>query len=355
MAESYFGRLRAQTPTRLWINNPTTPEIDLAMAEGAVGSTTNPSYCGGLLKRAPNEVRPLIASCILDADDDHVVADLVQERLVARVAESFRPLYESSGGRQGFVSIQGAPESDTDGERVLQEARVARAIGPNATPKIPATLPGFYAFERLVAEGSPTIVTEVFSLAQLVYACELYQRVVGRKVPRPPFFVSPITGIFGDHLKSVANREGIACNQAAIDWAGVVLARACNDIVEKRAYSVTLLFGGARALHDFTALVGAETAATINYSTVSEILAAEPPVEDTIHQPTDLALVADLGGRFPDFRKALALDGLSPSEFESFGPVQYFRDNFISARNTVLAAIADMRVAQVAAEALSPH
>lgn len=345
MSESYFHRIKAQTPTRLWVNNPTAEEIGKALGQGAVGCTTNPAYGGGLLRRAPDEVRPLIRDCILASDDDRAVVDLVQQRLVGRLVERFRPLYDAAGGTEGFVSIQGAPEADTDGKHILEEAHVGHAIGPNATPKIPATLPGFYAFERIVAEGYPTIVTEVFSVAQLVHACETYLVVTEKTGTRPPFLVSPITGIFGDHLKKVARRDGIDCDPAVIDWAGVALARACHAIVEERGYPVSLLFGGARVMHDFTGLVGAKTAATINYSTVDEILAANPRVEDTVHQPTDPAIVAELTDRFDDFRRAMVLDGLTPEEFEGFGPVQHFRDNFIAGWNGVLAAIAGERAA----------
>ena len=345
MSKSFFQKVKARTPTRLWVNNPTVDEIGKALAQGAVGCTTNPAYGGGLLRRAPDEVRPLIRDCLLASDDDRTGADLVQQRLVGRVVERFRPLYEASGGTEGFVSIQGAPDADTDGEHILGEAHVGHAIGPNATPKIPATLPGFSAFERVVAEGYPTIITEVFSLAQLVFACETYLAVTEKTGMRPPFFMSPITGIFGDHLKKVARRDGIECEPAVIDRAGVALARACNTIVEERGYPVTLLFGGARVMDDFTGLVGAKTAATINYSTVDEILAADPPVEDTIHQPTDPAIVAELTDKFDDFQRAMLLDGLTPEEYEGFGPVQHFRDNFIAGWNGVLAAIAAERAA----------
>ena len=44
MAKGYFHRLHQETPTRLWINNPTLEEADLAIEAGAISCTTNPSY-----------------------------------------------------------------------------------------------------------------------------------------------------------------------------------------------------------------------------------------------------------------------------------------------------------------------
>ena len=358
MVQTYFAQLSAETPTRVWVNNPTVDEIGLALEQGAVGCTTNPAFGGGLLRRVPDEIRPIIAECVGATADDAVAADLVQRRLVARIAERFRPLFDASGGRAGFVSIQGAPEADTDAEEIVAEARAGRAIAPNVAPKIPATIPGLTAFETIVAEGSPAIVTEVFSLAQLVDTCERYVAVTERTGVRPPFFISPITGIFGDHLKAVAARvesaAGAAASNAAVasagdmEFAGVALSRACQALVEERGYPVTLLCGGARIPFDLTGLVGADLHATINWSTFAEVLADPSPFTKGIDEPIDPAVLERLAATFDDVRRAMVLDGLTAEEFEEFGPVQHFRNNFIAGWRQVHAAIAAERAALVA-------
>ncbi len=340
MDESYFLAVKDRTQSRLWVNNPTLPEIELALAQGAVGCTTNPAYAGNLLRRAPEEVLPVIRECAARAGNVQRAAQLVQHRLVARIAARFAPLYGESDGVEGYVSIQGAPTEDHDGSRILGQGIDARAIGPNVAIKIPASKPGFFAFERLLADGTPTIVTEVFSLAQLVETCEIYLRVTRTTGQRPAFFISPITGIFGDHLKAVAARQGIQCPAEVIDWAGVALARACNEVVESRGYPVTLLFGGARLPVDFTGLVGSHTASTINYSTVVEILTRQPAVEDTVHSPVDRRVVAELKTKFDDFARAMSTDGLAVHDFEHFGPVLHFRASFVAGWNALVDACA---------------
>ncbi len=344
MSEGYFTRLVTATSTRVWVNNPTGEELGLALLHGAVGSTTNPAYCGGLLKRSPGEVVPVVDACLPESADDRVVADLVQQRLVARVVEHLRPLYDASGGTAGFVSIQGSPEADMDGERIWEEACEGHAIGPNATPKLPATLPGFVAMERVVEHGWPVIVTEVFSLDQLVAACDVYARVTERTRVRSPFFISPITGIFGDHLKKLAKAQGLEVPARTMDLAGVALGRRCAALVAERGYPVTLLFGGARIYEDLTGLVGDGHHATINWSTFQELISLDPPVERTIDAPLDPVVEQTLVDTFPDFWKASDLGRLAPEEFEGFGPVQHFRDNFIAGWRGVLAMIAERRL-----------
>lgn len=346
MSESYFYRLKAATPTRVWVNNPTLEEVDLALEQGAVGCTTNPSLAGGLLRRAPDEVKPVISECLPRAADDAAVATLVQERLVERITDRFRPLYEASRGTAGFVSIQGAPEADTEAANIVEAATRARALAPNACPKIPATAPGLEAFERVVAEGSQTIVTEVFSVSQFVETAERYLRVTKRTGLRPPFFVSAITGIFGDHLKATATREGLDVAAADVELVGVALARRCYEIAHARDYPLTILAGGARTPFDLIGLSGSEAHATINWSTFAEILAAGTQLTRGIDTPINRAVLDRLGRTFDDVRRAFLPDGLRLEDFEGFGPVQHFRNNFISGWNTLLAAIREEQLRQ---------
>ncbi len=346
----YFTRLVAETPTRVWVNNPTSEEISLAQAAGAVGCTTNPAYGGGLLRRAPSDVVPVVDAVLTqhpDADDS-TTADMVQDRLVARIAERFRSVFEETGGRWGYVSIQGAPENDSDGELIWREAVAGHALGPNVAPKIPATTPGFIAFERVVERGWPVIATEVFSLDQLVSFCELYLKVTDRTGARPPFFLSPITGILGDHLKKLARAKALNVPGAVIEQAGIGLARRCAALVAERGYPVTLLFGGARIQEDLTGLVGGPHCATINWSTFAEVRASNPPLEHTLARPLDPNVERTLLSTFTDVWKGWETGRLSTEEYESFGPVQHFRDTFLAGWRGVLAMIRERRAALVA-------
>ncbi|MGD0863370.1 MAG: transaldolase family protein [Candidatus Limnocylindrales bacterium] len=343
MSTSFFRDLSTRTPTRVWINNPTFDEIGLALANGAVGCTTNPGYGGGLLRRAPEEIRPIIADCVRLTDDDAAAADLVQMRLVSRIVERFRPLYDDSAGQYGYVSIQGRPDADDDPTLIVAQARAGHAIGPNATPKLPATAAGLDALEVIVADGCPVIVTEVFSLAQLVEACERYVQTTIRTGVRPPFFISPITGIFGDHLKTVAKKHNLPVAREDMELVGLVLGRECQQLVEERSYPVRLLCGGARISLDLLGMVGAAVHVTVNWSTFAEVLADPKPFDTGYEKPIDPVVLDRLASAFPDVKKAFALRGLTVDEFESFGPVQHFRNNFLEGWTAVRGAIAETR------------
>ncbi len=339
----YFERVRRETGGRFWVNNPTIEEMDLALAHGAMGCTTNPGYGGNLVKRAPDEVLPIVRAALAESDDDEVVAELVQARLVGRICERFGELYERSGRREGFVSIQGAPERDTVGANIIEAAERAWTIAPNATPKIPATIPGYEAFEYAVRKGSQVIVTEVFSVAQVIETCERYLAVTAETGVRPPFFMSPITGILGDHFKKLAARDGLDVPIGAIEQAGVIVSRACFDVVRTREYPVTLLYGGARIELDFAGLIGGGMAATINWSTAAELIEHDLPARVSVTDAADPAVVETLTAAFGEMRQALDPEGLPLEDFEEFGPVLHFRDAFIDGWNGVRAMIRDVR------------
>jgi len=337
---TYFQRLAATTPTRVWVNNPTDEEVGLALAQGAVGSTTNPAYGGNLLRRAPHLIEPLINAARQGTSDVDRAVELVQLNLVHSIAERFRALHDQSEGKLGYVSCQGSPERDSDAAEIIREAHDARLQGPNVAPKIPATPAGLDALEVLVAEGCPTIVTEVFSLDQLIEANERYLAVTSSSGARPPFFISPITGIFGDHLKVVATTAGIDVAPNEIEMIGVLLMRACYAMSLERGYPALLLAGGARIPFDLTGLVGARVHATINWATFSEILSQDPPPTASYADLIDPRIEETLKRAFPDVRAALAPSGLSLSEFEDFGPVQFFRSSFVRGWQQVREAVA---------------
>lgn len=153
------------------------------------------------------------------------------------------------------------------------------------------------------------------------------------------------TGILGDHLKKLAKANGLDVPVRAMEFAGIGLGRRCAALVAEREYPVTLLFGGARIPEDLTGLIGARHHSTINWSTFVEIMAMDPSIERTIDAPLDPDIERALLESFADVWTAWELGRLAPEDFEGFGPVQHFRDNFLAGWNGVLAAIAAERTA----------
>ena len=87
-----------------------------------------------------------------------------------------RPLYDSSGGRDGFVSLEVAPNlADQTGPTVEAARSLHERIGlPNLMVKIPATEAGVPAIRQMISEGRNINVTLIFSLPRYEEVIEAY-------------------------------------------------------------------------------------------------------------------------------------------------------------------------------------
>src|SRR6266542_3496056 len=136
--------------------------------------------------------------------------------------ELLRPIYDASGGEDGYVSWEVDPEIAYDRERTYEEAkRLHEWIDePNLYVKIPATAPGVGAIEDSVAAGRNINVTLIFSLERYAEVVEAYQRGVERLVESggdpstvhsvASFFVSRVDTEADKRLDAIGTDEALA-------------------------------------------------------------------------------------------------------------------------------------------------
>jgi len=339
MPSGYFHRVAQETDTRFWINNPSKQHVEWAIAAGAVNCTTNPSYCSKLVVSDPDYIRDVIDSVVVEIKDDDAAAERVYHRAAARVMRLFSPLHEASGGTQGYVTIQGDPRIDEDPDDIIRQALRCRHLGKNSMAKIPVTVAGLGAIEYLVAEDVPVCATEVFSLAQAVQVCQLYQRATEKSGKHPPMFVTHITGIFDEYLRDQARRESIDIAPEVLTQAGCIVARKEYRVLKQRGYRVTMLGGGARGTQHFTEMVGGDMHITINWSTAQTLIEADGPVVSRIEAKDSEAVVEELSAKLFDFRSAYYEDGLRTEAFKDYGPVVLFRNMFLAGYSRLLQEI----------------
>lgn len=343
--ESYFHRVSSQTPTRFWINNVTVKEAVMAIGAGAVGCTQNPSYTQKMINSPDEmdstfEILDTILKC--ETDDNEALVKL-QRKLIGKIAEIFLPMYSESNGKQGYVSIQGDPFKE-DLNSILQYARFNREAGINIMAKIPVTEEGLKAIGILAAEGIPINATEVMAVRQALDVCEVYEKAVrGMKNPQPIYF-SHITGIYDEYLKKVVEKNNIDISPDALWQAGISIAKKIHRIVKEKGYNVGFIGGGARGLHHFTEMVGAECCVTINWKGTADILIEQdPPVVQRFLQPTPESVIDELLEKLEDYRRGYLINAIKPEEYEEFGPVVLFRHSFEKAWSESLEFIKNRR------------
>jgi transaldolase len=342
MKEPYFIRVTRQSPTEFWVNNPTRHHADLAISNGATGCTNNPSYTQKMLDHHSESAYALqiLDESIRDCEDDDKAIAEYQRRLVKPIAEKFLPIFSSTHGSQGFVSIQGDPVHEDDPGVIIKEALENHKIAPNICCKIPTTHSGLTAMEYLVGQNIPLNATEIFGISQALRMVETYQRASRKTGNSPMLFISHIAGIYDDYLNNVVQEQNIDISPDVLVQAGMIVARKLYAIMEERKYPAVFIAGGARKLHHFTEMVGGKVCCTINWEgTADQLLEQDPPVVYRLFNPVEKYVIDELMEKLVDFRRGYLEDGLEVEEFEEFGPVKLFRSMFLSSWEKVLGII----------------
>ena len=343
MGPGYFHRMNAETTTRFWINNPTAQDVERSLLAGAINCTTNPAYCSKLLQSEPEYLRGVIDKVVREEKDNDAAAERAYHEASARIMGLFLPLHESSGGTQGFVTIQDDPRSDDDVEHIVDVTMRCRKLGKNFMTKIPVIASGMEAIEELVARNVPICATEIFAVSQAIQMCEVYRSAAKKSGNHPPFYVTHITGIFDQYMAEVVKGERISIAPDVLAQAGCLIARKEYRILKERGYEGTLLGGGARGTQHFTEFVGGDFHITINWKEAQELIAADGPVVSRIDAPTPREVVEELRAKVPNFRRAYDEDGLSVKEFADFGPLMFFKAMFLNGYARLLDEVAERR------------
>lgn len=345
MMKNYFMRVQEQTPTRFWINNVTREQAKLAIDAGACGCTQNPAYTWKMLNDSTEKEYAIgiLREIMRDEPDDDEALVKLQRALVERIAEAFLPMYESSGGKLGYVSIQGNPFKE-DTESILRYARFNTEKYPNIMAKIPATVDGLKAIEILVGERVPINATEVMAVRQALDVCEAYKKgSQGIETPAQIYF-SHIAGIYDEHLKNVVRKQEIDVTPDVLWQAGVSIGKKAYHMARSICPEMGFISGGARGLHHFTEMVGASAVVTINWKGTADLLIEQDPVVvENFLRPTPDYVVDELVEKLDDYRRGYFVNAIQPEEYEEFGPVVLFRNSFEDAWSNALKLIADLR------------
>jgi transaldolase len=144
---------------------------------GVCGITSNPA----IFEKA------IVGNAVYDADIEagirsgksvmEIYENLVFED-IRNACDILKPVYDSSNGLDGYVSIEVPPNIANDTESTLNQARrYYQEIGrENVMIKIPGTKMGLPAFEQVTSEGISVNVTLLFSVESYVETAWAYIR-----------------------------------------------------------------------------------------------------------------------------------------------------------------------------------
>ncbi|MDQ1414996.1 MAG: transaldolase [Acidimicrobiaceae bacterium] len=179
MTDTRLHQLFAQQGQSPWIDNLmrsylTTGRLEELVAAGIRGVTSNPTIFQRAIEGSADyddDFRRLTErESVNDAYWDLVVDD------VTKACGVLRPLYDQSGGGDGYVSLEVAPSLARDTAGTIEAARNLhqRINLPNLMVKIPATAEGVPAIQQMISEGRNINVTLIFSLGRYDDVIEAY-------------------------------------------------------------------------------------------------------------------------------------------------------------------------------------
>jgi transaldolase len=136
--------------------------------DAVAGLTSNPAIFHQALSKDA-AYQPAIAAARTNESNPEIRFETVVLPDIQAACDLFLPLWQKTGGAQGYVSFEVSPTLAHDATGTTAAAiRLWKTINrPNAMIKIPATSAGCEAITEVIAQGINVNVTLIFSLEQL--------------------------------------------------------------------------------------------------------------------------------------------------------------------------------------------
>jgi transaldolase len=259
-----------------------------------VGVTTNPTIFATALAKgeAYDEQVATLAAAGTNVTD--AVFEITTDD-VAAASDIFRPIYDSTNGFDGRVSIEVEPGFAHDAAATIEQAKAlwAKVDRPNALIKIPATIEGLEAITETIASGISVNVTLIFSLERYREVINAYltglekAKAAGIDLSTlhsvASFFVSRVDSEIDKRLDALGTDEATALKGKA----GVANAQLAYQVYEQSfatERAQVLLAAGANKQRPLWASTGVKDPAVLDTTYVVELVA--PEVVNTMPEKT---------------------------------------------------------------------
>src|SRR5919198_3145273 len=195
------------------------------------GVTSNPAIFEKAILGSP-EYDEQLAELARDGADNRRIYREVAVRDIQEAADVLRPVYDATGGADGFVSLEVDPDIAHDTDVTMRQAREFWELvdRPNLMIKIPGTDAGVPAIEEMIYEGRNINVTLLFAVDAYQRIAEAYIRGLERRLDEgksvdgihsvASFFVSRVDTEVDKRLEALGRtdlegRAGLANARAA--------------------------------------------------------------------------------------------------------------------------------------------
>jgi transaldolase len=201
------------------------------------GITSNPSIFNNAIAKSKDYDEQIAELARAGRSTSEIYDELTVSDIKA-ACDLFRPLYDSTRGGDGYVSIEVHPDLANDAEGTNKE--VQRLWGlvdrPNLMVKIPGTAAGIPAIRHSISTGVNINITLLFSISKYAEVIEAYfagleRRVannlpIGHQASVASFFVSRIDTKVDGWLDDLIKKSGANAKKAEALKGKVAVANA---------------------------------------------------------------------------------------------------------------------------------
>ncbi|HTX58890.1 MAG TPA: bifunctional transaldolase/phosoglucose isomerase [Verrucomicrobiae bacterium] len=184
-------------------------ELDRLIERGLRGMTSNPTIFEKAIG-AGNDYDEQLRSLISEEKNaDSLFWDLAIQDIQS-ACDAFKGVYASSGGNDGFVSLEVSPllAHETQGTIAMAKELWARVARPNLMVKIPGTKEGLPAIEECIYEGLNINVTLIFSTEMYEKAARAYVKGLQRRVAenKPIDRIRSVNSVFVSRIDTAVDK-----------------------------------------------------------------------------------------------------------------------------------------------------
>lgn len=318
--------------TTYWNDSCSQKELKYAIERGATGATTNPVIVKGVLEQEldlyQDDIKRLVENHKTASEDE--IAWMVIEKMAIDGAKLLEPYFDPAKGT-GRISIQTNTKYYNNTQKLVEQAAYFHTLAPNIQVKAPATAAGIKAFEEMTHKGISINATVSFSATQAIAVGEAVERGLERRAAEglDNTNINPVctimVGRLDDWLKSVAEKQNIAIDPAALNYAGIACMKKAYRIYEERGFKTKLLSAAYRTYLQWQEFIGGNIIMTIPYKYQVQFNHSDVDIVERMEHEVNPNYISELR-KLPDFVKAY--DSMSVEEFDSFGPVNKTLDQF---------------------------
>ena len=131
---------------------------------------------------------------------------------------------------------------------------------------------------------------------------------------------------------------------ANLDYSGIAVVKKLHGMFSLHNFKTRLLVAAYRNTMHWTHLIGGDVIHTVPYSWQILLNDLDFSIEETIATPVPEKILDELIAKFPDFRRAYELDGLSQEEFDSFGATRKTLRQFIMHFTQMIEIVRDLMI-----------